>query len=126
MHGNERRKYPRAAVDTCVTLSLGAAELGVYDVVDVSGGGALLQGRCPVPVGESLTVRLHFSPFEVVAGAVAVRVGQRQGVAVFAVTFALMEPEVRACVQSLVELSRPWWSDEPGTDRFVMEKAWLS
>jgi hypothetical protein len=100
--------FSRAPVSTCVTLSLGHDELGVYRVVDLSAGGALLEGRCPVPLGHEVTARLHFSPFEVVAGAVAVRRDHRDGAEVFAVSFELMAPEVRDCVQRLVEVSADW------------------
>jgi hypothetical protein len=86
---------------TCVTLSLRGEEIGVFRVVNLSAGGALLAGSCPGAIGQRLTARLHFSPFEVVVGAVIVRADADRGTK-FALNFELMAPEARECVQSLV------------------------
>ena len=106
MRSNEdRRRYPRVPLTTCVTLSSRGEEIGGFRVLNLSPGGALLAGSCPGVLGQQLTARLHFSPFEVVVGAVSVRADAAR-VAKFALTFELMSPEARACVQSLVRTAQ--------------------
>jgi hypothetical protein len=115
MAKDERREHPRAQIHTCITLCLGPDELGVFRVVDLSASGALLEGRCPIALGQEVTARMHFAPFEVMVTAHAVREAESdEGPSgwVFAIQFALMAPEVRECVRSLVE-SNIAWSNEP-------------
>ena len=117
MQRGERRRHTRANINTCVTLSRGQQELGLFRVVDLSAGGALLEGHCPVGLGQELTARLHFSPCEVVTAAVAVRLERRDGGEVFAVSFSLM-PELRTFVRSLIAM-RGSWAEEPPTDPYL-------
>jgi hypothetical protein len=99
---DDRRRYPRVPLITCVTLSSRGEEIGIFRVLNLSAGGALLEGSCPGVIGQQLTARLHFSPFEVVVGAVVVRDDADGHSARFALNFELMSPEARECVQSLV------------------------
>lgn len=102
--GNQdnRRRYPRVPLTTCATLSRGTEEIGVFRVLNLSAGGALLEGYSPGPIGHELTARFHFSPFEVVVGAIVVRTDANPRRSMFALNFDLMAPEARECVQSLV------------------------
>jgi hypothetical protein len=109
MRKPERRRDPRAFVNTCVTLSCGLDEQGVYRLIDLSAGGVRLSGHCPVPIGYEVTARLHFSPFEVTVSAVALREDAHAGGSTsFALRFDELAPEVRACVQKLVEMTAHW------------------
>jgi hypothetical protein len=89
------------AVATCATIWLGAAELGVFRVCDLSAGGALLEGSCPAPAGQALTASFHFSSFEIEVGAVVAR-NERPRVARFALRFEVMSPEARDWLRTLV------------------------
>jgi hypothetical protein len=102
----DRRRFPRVPFTTCATLSRGPEEIGVFHVINLSAGGALLEGRVPAPIGYELTALFHFSPFEVAVGAIVVRNEENPERSMFALRFELMSPEARECVQSLVQAMR--------------------
>lgn len=105
MTDDERRRFPRVAFSACATLWLGAAEMGVYRVSDLSAGGALLEGKFPAPAGQQLTASFHLSGFEVTLGAVIVR-NEYPRAPFFALSFEVMSPESREWIRMLVQETR--------------------
>ncbi|HEY0708076.1 MAG TPA: PilZ domain-containing protein [Polyangia bacterium] len=118
MRNEDRRRDPRVPFATCATLWLGAAEIGVYRIVDLSAGGALIEGRCPAPVGYALTANFHLAGFEIPVAAVVAR-NENPRVERFAIRFEAMLPEAREWIRALVQEVREPAYD--AADLVVME-----
>jgi hypothetical protein len=114
----DRRREPRVAYSTCASLWVGGAELGVYRVVDLSAGGALIEGYCAAPVGYQLTANFHFSACEIPVAAIVAR-NENPRVQRFAIRFEAMSPEAREWIRTLVQQLRDPAYD--ASDLIVME-----
>ena len=123
MNHTEKRRHPRIALRTSALLfdrrrqpgEWGARSqaLGSFSVVDVSVGGALIDGDLPLPVGTPLGVHLRLPGTLVQMGSVVVRreksAGKRSSFALCFEIVPMRDQEVvkRLVVSSLAQSQRP-------------------
>jgi hypothetical protein len=98
MNQMEKRRHPRVPVRTSAFLfdrrpsqdrwSASRSPLGRFEVVNVSVGGALIEGEIHMPVGTPVGIHLHLPGTEVQMGSVVVRQeSPRNNRSAFAVSF---------------------------------------
>jgi hypothetical protein len=109
----ERPRHPPVSFTSCATLFVGQDEAGVFRVVELSVDDVLLEGRCPLPVGQQLMAVLHFSPFELRVLATLLRHGEEDGAGRFTLKFVAMSTEDRICVHALAEAGLPGRRSNP-------------
>jgi CheY-like chemotaxis protein len=103
MNRAERRRQTRAPLWATATLSLPTRDLGSFQVVNLSAGGALLVGDIPAPLGAPVraVLRLPAGQAVPVEAALVRRDQSRQGSA-FALAFTALATPDEALIQQAV------------------------
>jgi hypothetical protein len=99
----ERRKYRRAPVRASAALLRGGQPLGIFQAINLSTGGVLLEGMPPVSIEERVDVDVALPASTHRTEAVVLRRGQVRGTPAFALIFTAFSPGARHGIKAAVD-----------------------
>jgi CheY-like chemotaxis protein len=106
MNRAERRRHWRAPLWATAGVSIETRDLGRFEVVNLSAGGALLVGDIPPPLGAPVRLLLHLPGGETVAaGAALVRRDQSRQGSAFALAFTTLAAADEEVIQRAVTVA---------------------